>query len=221
VLRITSKVKADEALVTSFYNISDLLTEPSDPLDESDLDYDNLIEVITSTVEPASWAEVGGRGTITPFRGLLVVSQVAEHQQSIVDLLARLRMVRQKQKAPAVAAADPNALELRGYALAELQVALSWGAPAQTEGETSAPASPVRDEELTKALLKLVQDSVEPKSWQSAGGKGQVYAIRNASGGAILLVRQTAAVHRQVRRFMRNLTQEVERVQARVSGGEG
>jgi hypothetical protein len=223
ILRITTEVRAEERLTTALYNVRDLLTAPGvEPLDESDLDYDSIMDVVRATIAPQSWDSVGGRGSMSGFRGLLVVSQVAECHQGIAELLARLRSVRQKQKAPAAAAAvDPEALELRGYGLAELQLALSWGAPVAEDGAAPAnAANALTDEELTKSLLKMVQESVEPQSWKATGGKGHAYAIRDASGGAILLVRQTAAVHRQVRRFMRTLEQEVQRVQSRVGRGQ-
>jgi type II secretory pathway component GspD/PulD (secretin) len=54
---------------------------------------DLLMRLITSTVEPNSWSEVGGKGTIQYFPlGLaLVVNQTGSIQEDIQDLLAALR----------------------------------------------------------------------------------------------------------------------------------
>ncbi len=56
-------------------------------------DFDSLIQLITSTVAPDSWAENGGPGTIGPFEGnfSLVISQTEEVHQQIEDLLNQLR----------------------------------------------------------------------------------------------------------------------------------
>ncbi len=56
-------------------------------------DFDSLIQLITSTVAPDTWAENGGPGTIAPFEGnfSLVISQTEEVHQQIEDLLNQLR----------------------------------------------------------------------------------------------------------------------------------
>ena len=52
-----------------------------------------LLRLITSTIEPSSWSEVGGKGTIQYFPlGLaLVVNQTQDVQEQIADLLTALR----------------------------------------------------------------------------------------------------------------------------------
>jgi hypothetical protein len=56
---------------------------------------DNLIQVVTTTVEPGSWALQGGPGTIAYFaeRQCLVVSQSASVQDQVRLLLEELRAV--------------------------------------------------------------------------------------------------------------------------------
>ncbi len=51
---------------------------------------DKLIEVVTNTIAVESWSNVGGPGTITEYNGLLVVSQTAEVQTQVADLLDQL-----------------------------------------------------------------------------------------------------------------------------------
>ncbi|HEV3138254.1 MAG TPA: hypothetical protein VGZ26_10125, partial [Pirellulales bacterium] len=56
-------------------------------------DFDSLIELITTTVRPQTWDEVGGPGSIQEFRNnlSLVISQTQEVHEEIVDLLEQLR----------------------------------------------------------------------------------------------------------------------------------
>ena len=53
---------------------------------------DQLIELITSTVRPDSWDDVGGPGAIDAYNGLFVVSQTAkvhEHVEHVLDMLRK------------------------------------------------------------------------------------------------------------------------------------
>ena len=62
-------------------------------------DFDSLIDLITSTIKPTSWDEVGGPGSIRPFETnlSLVVSQTQEVHEEIVDLLEQLRRLQDLQ----------------------------------------------------------------------------------------------------------------------------
>ncbi len=62
-------------------------------------DFDTLIELITRTVSPESWEDVGGTGTIAEFPTnlSLVVAQTQEVHEKIVDLLAQLRRLQDLQ----------------------------------------------------------------------------------------------------------------------------
>jgi general secretion pathway protein D len=62
-------------------------------------DFDSLIDLITSTVKPTSWDDVGGPGSIRPFETNLsiVVSQTQEVHEEIVDLLEQLRRLQDLQ----------------------------------------------------------------------------------------------------------------------------
>lgn len=65
----------------------------------SQADFDELIELIVSTVAPTSWDEVGGPGSIREFQTnlSLVVSQTQEVHEQIVDLLEQLRRLQDLQ----------------------------------------------------------------------------------------------------------------------------
>jgi len=62
-------------------------------------DFDALIELITTTVEPTSWDEVGGPGSVKEFEGnlSLVISQTQEVHEQIADLLEQLRRLQDLQ----------------------------------------------------------------------------------------------------------------------------
>ena len=65
----------------------------------SQADFDSLIELITTTISPESWTEVGGEGSISPYENnlTLVVSQTQEVHEDIVDLLEQLRRLQDLQ----------------------------------------------------------------------------------------------------------------------------
>jgi general secretion pathway protein D len=62
-------------------------------------DFDSLIDLITSTIKPTTWDDVGGPGSIAPFETNLsiVVSQTQEVHEEIVDLLEQLRRMQDLQ----------------------------------------------------------------------------------------------------------------------------
>ncbi len=62
-------------------------------------DFDSLIELITTTVAPDTWDEVGGPGSISSFETnlSLVVSQTQEVHEQIADLLEQLRRLQDLQ----------------------------------------------------------------------------------------------------------------------------
>jgi hypothetical protein len=60
---------------------------------------DALIKLITNTVAPHSWTDAGGKGTIAfyPLGMALVVSQTAEVQEQVAELLAALRHLQDEE----------------------------------------------------------------------------------------------------------------------------
>ena len=65
----------------------------------SQADFDSLIDLITSTIQPESWTDIGGAGSIAPFDTnlSLVVSQTQDVHEEIVDLLEQLRRLQDLQ----------------------------------------------------------------------------------------------------------------------------
>lgn len=65
----------------------------------SNADFDSLIELITTTVDPDSWDDVGGGGSINEYstNHVLVIRQTQEVHEEIRDLLEQLRRLQDLQ----------------------------------------------------------------------------------------------------------------------------
>jgi len=65
----------------------------------SQADFDSLMDLITSTIAPTTWDDVGGAGSIAPFDTnlSLVVSQTQDVHEEINDLLEQLRKLQDLQ----------------------------------------------------------------------------------------------------------------------------
>lgn len=108
-LMITTKTAAEVLTATRLYQVHDLIYTPNDPYLRPD--FESLIELINSTVQPESWRENGGNAAeVKSFRGpgiaVLVVRHTEEGHEQVEKLLADLR-----------AAKSPELLELQKKAL--------------------------------------------------------------------------------------------------------
>ena len=96
-LVITTPEEAEYHLETRVYPVRDLVLIELERT--VDADFDSLIEMITSIIEPDSWDEVGGPGAIEPVVGSLslVISQSWRVHRQIEPLLTTLRAAREMQ----------------------------------------------------------------------------------------------------------------------------
>jgi hypothetical protein len=87
--------RAKETPVARVYPVASLVLPTADA-SPSEADFDTLIEVITTSIAPESWDEVGGPGSIDAFPlGLsLVVTQTPEIHERITVLLNDLEGLR-------------------------------------------------------------------------------------------------------------------------------
>jgi hypothetical protein len=155
VLLITTASEAKNLLTTKVYPVANLLA----PHDDGVLvtlreNFGELIEMITSTIEPDSWDDTGGPGTIKQhsLSTSLVVTQTYAVHREIAALLASLRAVGQVQPVDneietPPAAIDDGQLQLKVYQLPSIGfvAGLSPAVPAHpttAAPETSAPATP-------------------------------------------------------------------------------
>ncbi|MEZ6121392.1 MAG: hypothetical protein R3C28_33220 [Pirellulaceae bacterium] len=109
-IEITTFEEAQELAILKVHDVTDLIHNEAGPYE---VDFDTLIEVITSTVDPDSWDEFGGEGSIQEFprgqRGLIVISNTFRIQKQIDALLDALR--RTSGLAPAPPASFRTSLE--------------------------------------------------------------------------------------------------------------
>ncbi len=97
-LEITTTDVASQELVTRIYPVEDLVRWTDESGTQRD-NYDSLVEIVTNTIAPQTWDEVGGPGSLGPFQGTLVVSQTDDLHEELARLLAALRESRDKQLA--------------------------------------------------------------------------------------------------------------------------
>jgi hypothetical protein len=99
VLLITSPEVADANLTKRVYDVADLVVYNDDKFGRWD-DYEPLKDIITTTIEPATWDAIGGPGSINGASlgtaKVLVVSQTYEVHRQIADLLKQIRAVAAK-----------------------------------------------------------------------------------------------------------------------------
>ena len=99
VLLITRPEEAETRLTTVVYPVGDLVSARDPTTGEiwsgGQADYDSLIDLITSTVQPTTWDDVGGPGSISPFpeTSCIVLSQTQDVHEQVDALLATLRRV--------------------------------------------------------------------------------------------------------------------------------
>jgi hypothetical protein len=101
VLLITTKTEAENLLTIKVYPVFDLVVRPSDaPINRPGLDFESLIDGITTTIGPTTWDEVGGPGAIQPVTNsaALVITQTTGIHEEIAGYLRALREAGAAQK---------------------------------------------------------------------------------------------------------------------------
>ncbi|NQU20066.1 MAG: hypothetical protein HQ567_02200 [Candidatus Nealsonbacteria bacterium] len=83
----------DKSLRIVVYPVADLLSR-------NKVDFDTIIEHLTTTIEPTSWDEVGGPGAIGAFsdRGLLVISNTGDAHKQIIGIFTKSRQPKKRPK---------------------------------------------------------------------------------------------------------------------------
>ena len=90
-LWISTIEEQESELITKTYPVGDLVRTTV-----GDYEYDTLIDTITASIDPASWDQVGGPGSIEPIYAAIVVSQVRQAHEQIEYLLRGCRKLRQQ-----------------------------------------------------------------------------------------------------------------------------
>ena len=110
---VTTRESLNEDQETRVYPVRDLVTVQEGH--EIYEDYDALIELITTIVEPATWDHVGGPGSVAPFEmsSALVILQTRRSHRTVEALLRTLRQARDNPKPIATRAAGKTRLSVR------------------------------------------------------------------------------------------------------------
>ena len=89
VLKVTSKQRAEGRQIGVAYRVAEFVDQSSD----GQADFDELISLITTAVEPDSWDEVGGNGSAAANlpTSTLVIRQTQDVHEQIQQLLSALR----------------------------------------------------------------------------------------------------------------------------------
>jgi hypothetical protein len=94
-LFVTSKEIATQVSVVRVYPIADLVKVQARE-GETVEDYASLIDLVTVHLSPNSWTDSGGPGSISAWRGCLVVDHTLEQHRSVSLLLSALRQLKNK-----------------------------------------------------------------------------------------------------------------------------
>ncbi len=96
-LWITTPEAAEGRLAVRHYNVADLVRVSNEP-GEAAYDYAKLVSLITTTLAPDSWDEVGGPGAIDSIYGSLVVDHTDDVHEQITQLLTAVRQVKRDHR---------------------------------------------------------------------------------------------------------------------------
>ena len=202
IVLITTKEVTDGLLETRIYPVADLLQagELFDEGERRERREDRLTETIGNTVTPELWEARGGSGTIKthmPSRSL-IVTQTAEVHAALEEYLERMR-TELREHPPATAPAAPKVMTPDQIVVKVFPLVPS----------TSGSYIPAAD------VAQIVKDTVGAKAWQADGLYARpvervvpaVEGGKDARGATYpsLVVRQTVAVQRNIRRLLKEL----------------
>jgi hypothetical protein len=102
VLQITTPACGSGKLLTRIYQVADLVRPTAKGKPARQADMESIVSIITSTIQPQSWAGRGGTGTIDyhALSRALVITQTPDNQEQVADLLAALRRLMEKDLVP-------------------------------------------------------------------------------------------------------------------------
>ena len=195
VLIVTSEEVAEANLLTKVYDVVDLVVEGdgggSGGGDRNDIstdgvDFDPLLETITATIQPESWEDNGGYGSLDGFANrsivTLVVLQTPQIHQRVLALLDSLR----KKKNPPTRQQKQETRESVTKKPDTSSRVVAY--PVFTGGDLQGTSG-------EQELIEMLKQFVEPESWKAED------AAARAIPGA-LVIRQKPAVHDQIRRLL-------------------
>ena len=193
-VQFTSPDEAAAHLFTTVYDVRDLA--------DRRFGGERLVNPVQNETS-GPWEEIDGNGgaAAIPVHGILLVRQTQRVHDEIAMLLADLREHALKPEPPAapkpVEDQDPNAVVTRFYPIDPL---LATAVAHESAGED--PPAVRRGRPTRTALERTIKEFVAPDTWRDAGhgGTGVLEKVND-----VLVVDQTAAVHRELRDFLDRL----------------
>lgn len=200
VVIVTTPEEAESELDTMLYPVKDLVrynpfTQSENSKRGVSLEFDDLIQAITTTVEAESWEELGGPGSLAPFpyADCLVVAQDRDVHQKLAELLEQVRKAKPKvqfTQPAAVAVQSMPAPARRPEAQVDESIIVMAYAPEKSrEGEFTR-------EDFARIAQQLKQ-TVAPQSWSDE----ELFADATHSG---LFVRHNRSVQLLISSYLAN-----------------
>lgn len=180
VIRVTTPEECEAQLLHGLYTVRDLvqLASPDQTsVDAGSFDFDSLIQVITTTIQPDSWDEVGGPGAIDSLlpAPTLVIAQTQDAHEQISELLVTLLAAKQREDARREEVFDPDQITLRAYHLHQT----GFVDPA--------------------AVIKIILRDTDDEMW-SDGKKTFIEPL-----GQTIVLKHNAPTHARVRKLLKEL----------------
>lgn len=230
---VTSQSVARSTLLTRAYPVGEVLKRDGESFDPNDADVASLEHLVRSSVDPESWYPRGGMADLAVVDDVLLVSQSHASHEEIERLLADVSR-RQNARPRTTRTADPQAMSVRTYSLAQLDPVgmnlnlaaspgwvlnnLQWGEEAAPEGVPSsaqrlhaARLDAARYDRLLERRMAFAQqlaqalpELISPRSWRPAGGAGEAAGLPG-----VLIIRQSSEVHAQLREQFRKWEHEL------------
>lgn len=202
VVIVTTPEEAESELETLVYPVKDLVRyDPNTGRERTKRnvsgEFDILIEAITTTVEPESWEELGGPGSLAPFpyTDCLVVTQLGEVHRKVAELLEQVRTAKPKKTSPQSLNIIPRSMpapisrpaDVSEPHVGERIIVVSYTPEESRAGEFS--------REKFARIAERLKQVVAPQSWAD----DEYFADATHSG---VFVRQSRAVQRTVASYL-------------------
>jgi hypothetical protein len=197
-LLITTRTAQENKQFLRYYSVGELIRPIGISSHLIQSDFDSLIQLITSSVQPTTWKSNGGQGDLSPQEALdlLLVSNTCEVLEQLDDLIAQLRKIH-AAKAETVQANDAT-LQRVVYQLVLPREAITKEI-LDKQGLVS--ERQILQGELQYSmedLLEMIKKTIEPGSW--ADDKHRIDAL-----GPSLIVTHSQATHRKLHDLLHEL----------------
>ncbi|MHB8957561.1 MAG: hypothetical protein ACYC4U_31755, partial [Pirellulaceae bacterium] len=216
VLKITTRDQSEQEMTVRVYPVGDFLDSSSSAggNSEQSQSLDRLQDVIESTVMPETWEHVGGNGvfsSVVPW-GLLVISQTEEVHERVNSLLQTAR--RARAASPLTAGAppwipppmqlpqpdDPFVPPTPPLLLPGSSAPLNPPGFLSSDGDTMILKVYAVPDFAMEQLMPAIRSIVAPETWGDGPGAAAIFPL-----GARVLIRQTPAMHAEIRELIEGL----------------